>query len=382
MNDNTNDNTNDNKITLFVEKNNNKNKDKYEDAITGVYFKSINKYISFAGLRGERGPSGNAQFATGEFLDEFNLNTDTGLSHSIHTTDRIKKYVDDTFVTNVFSGSDVIGEINYTNEGNPHLKAELPDGSGLRLGIGHNTCRVNMWDSEGNDIEYTPLDGKDLTNKKHVDDNFVANKNDNLSHIGEIIYVDDGGSPNLISTEKVSEQKGTLGIDHTRVAFIITNKDGNNVDYIPSSVDDLTNKRYVDKLINTVVDNITPIGSIIMSPTKPAHGEWEDIGLLENGQSIIGGNNVINGENKKHHHKWVTHRVNSSVATGTSDRAISFINTFDSNGDDWEVDWSGKNESKDIMADTFWTSNDGNDDKNRAWGLGIGNTIHLWRRTA
>lgn len=127
----------------------------------------------------------------------------------------------------------------------------------------------------------------------------------------------------------------------------------------------------VQGMINTMADMLTPVGTIQLGVSAPTYGTWEDLGLLQEGQAIIGGSSS-DGEAKRA--KWATGSYTAQSTDQSSKHFLRGITTFDSTGASLQY---GSVEGASVGE--LYT-NGGS--YNKAYGLGIGLDIHVWKRTA
>lgn len=123
--------------------------------------------------------------------------------------------------------------------------------------------------------------------------------------------------------------------------------------------------------IDAITNSMFPVGSFMLSKTAPTFGTWVDKGVIETGQSIIGGA-TTNGENKLH-----LHNNTISVTATVYDYANNEGTGRFGSGND-----NTPNSVDSGLSYSITNANQGTDDKNRAWGLGIGDGVHIWERTA
>lgn len=117
------------------------------------------------------------------------------------------------------------------------------------------------------------------------------------------------------------------------------------------------------------------VGSIVISLSMPQYGTWEDLGILADGQALIGGYSSA-GELIRHNHR-VLWRYGKISKGQTSNDVINGLTFFDSTGNELTI---GRESDIDVPAYTGFAGN--GPDYNKAYGLGIGSNIHVWRRTA
>ncbi|BDV02677.1 MAG: hypothetical protein HPAVJP_5660 [Candidatus Hepatoplasma vulgare] len=117
-----------------------------------------------------------------------------------------------------------------------------------------------------------------------------------------------------------------------------------------------------------------PIGTIVIAPTAPEIGNWEDLGEILEGQAIIGGSSS-DGSIIAH-----THNIEyNGSAEGISNKF------WDESADDMSGNYSrGASDNGDgnfyaDIASKLKITTTGND-KNRAYGIGLGLGLHLWKR--
>lgn len=134
-------------------------------------------------------------------------------------------------------------------------------------------------------------------------------------------------------------------------------------------------------VLNYMLDMLIPIGTIQIGTTMPIHGTWELIGTLEDGQTIIGGSSS-NGEVIKHNHRTLNIEYQNEYdrnERNDANKGTHTVDYYDVNGDAQNASFHNSGGSK-SRVDAYSTMV-GTDDKNRAWGLGLG-TVNVYRRTA
>lgn len=135
-------------------------------------------------------------------------------------------------------------------------------------------------------------------------------------------------------------------------------------------------QQQIDKILNTTIPNLQAqivereviVGGIAYQPTSPTYGTWEDLGLLEEGQAVIGGSSS-DGEVKEHIHDFIQEsnsiRLQSSPAgTENADSGDNFYSYVSAHQDNLLPINIGK------TGGTY----------NKAYGLGVGVDIHIWKR--
>ncbi|BDV02411.1 MAG: hypothetical protein HPAVJP_3000 [Candidatus Hepatoplasma vulgare] len=140
-----------------------------------------------------------------------------------------------------------------------------------------------------------------------------------------------------------------------------------------------SNKNEILELKNQLEDLKSPIGSIIISVLPPNYGVWSVLGTLEDGQTIIGGNSS-DGSIISHNHQWsagvTTFTAGLVIGIGNS---INKFNTYDQTGNSKSIGSNVLIDNND-KTQTGWTSLTGSENKNKAYGLGIGTGMRIFRR--
>lgn len=138
-------------------------------------------------------------------------------------------------------------------------------------------------------------------------------------------------------------------------------------------------KEEIDNLKLQITATQLPVGAKLISIKKPSYGIWTDLGEILEGQTIIGGG-TTNGMFQRHSHKSLSQVIGTTSAKGNqSYDVIAQFTMYDSNNNPLPISPNSIHEThkKDIIG---YTTSEGTDDKNRAWGLGIGLGNHIWRR--
>lgn len=120
-------------------------------------------------------------------------------------------------------------------------------------------------------------------------------------------------------------------------------------------------------------ENLLPIGTVLLGQKKPIYGEWESLGILENGQTIIGGESS-NGSVMSHNHMW-SYEFTMIGNLDKENSAFSSFNTFDKDGN---LFWFGKKDGTSKVINAFTTET--GSDKNYACGVGIGTGVSVFKR--
>ncbi|BDV02404.1 MAG: hypothetical protein HPAVJP_2930 [Candidatus Hepatoplasma vulgare] len=143
----------------------------------------------------------------------------------------------------------------------------------------------------------------------------------------------------------------------------------------------INNQNEILELKNQMENLKLPIGSIIISLMPPRYGFWESLGILSEGQAIIGCSSN-NGNIISHNHQWSARITNfaADVVTGFGN-SINKFNTYDQGGNSKIIGNTVPSESAD-NCQTAWTSLTGSKDKNKAYDLGVGTGMRVFKRTA
>lgn len=164
----------------------------------------------------------------------------------------------------------------------------------------------------------------------------------------------DGGGATFSSKEHVFEVELVGSRTSERVEKLYS------VKYIDSALEEMqksidSNKELIATLKQDVADRELPIGTVIVAVEAPSYGVWTHYGLIDKGQTIVGGWST-NGSNLKHDHEYwrADMTTTQSIKSGTDFKGISFA-------------------SSTVVGD-------GSDDKNRAWGMGFGNDKNMFIR--
>lgn len=136
--------------------------------------------------------------------------------------------------------------------------------------------------------------------------------------------------------------------------------------------------------VKDIANLLLPVGSLILGTTAPTIGTWEDQGELWEGQAIIGGSST-DGDLIRHKHQWGLGadygREPTDQLSDSRDR-MQNIKTYANDGsviDKWPNNTPG---SINIVGEAFTNFvGTGTDGKNKAYGLGVGSGIHIWKRT-
>ncbi|BDV02410.1 MAG: hypothetical protein HPAVJP_2990 [Candidatus Hepatoplasma vulgare] len=143
----------------------------------------------------------------------------------------------------------------------------------------------------------------------------------------------------------------------------------------------INNQNKILDLENKMEDLKSPIGTIIISVLPPSYGVWTVLGTLEDGQAIIGGSSS-NGSIISHNHQWsagvTSFTAGLVIGIGNS---INRFNTYDQTGNAKSIGSKVLLDNND-STQTGWTSLTGAESKNKAYGLGIGTGMRIFRRTA
>lgn len=145
------------------------------------------------------------------------------------------------------------------------------------------------------------------------------------------------------------------------------------------------NTNQINNIINTIIPTLyLPIGTIIISDTQPTYGTWELVGTLAEGQSLIGGSSSA-GKVAKHLHTIATQTYNSKMSHDDLQQIAGF-DGFTANG---QAQKFGRGSGDSFIDGTYgaWYTNfypedSGTDYNNYAYGLGIGTSKNVYRRTA
>lgn len=159
------------------------------------------------------------------------------------------------------------------------------------------------------------------------------------------------------------------------------NADLNQISTNTTNITTKANQTDLDALAARVaaIENsyMLPIGTIVISTNSPTYGVWEDLGLLEEGQAIIGGSSS-EGQVASHNHIWATESDWYDAGNnGSTKRVVT-----------WLKDATGKSigSTDGSIEGPYQTNAAGastpNGPRNSAYGLGIGTSNHLWKRTS
>lgn len=235
-----------------------------------------------------------------------------------------------------------------------------------------------------------------------VDSHFATNWND---HVGSNTQL------TLLELKEVNVGDTVsmrVGINEDRTGSIqgrynYVNTDGTITYNAVSVVEkmDLTTKEYVDNELEKIK---MPVGSIVITTTAPAYGTWEDLGELADGQALIGGatsnGEVISHKHSlsmdSHHHTQSSHYHymfdSGNSPDDSSPIASDHAKRRGGNGNDsyymrnttttpTVVKTSSTAPTINSTTSTGTIGSTGGT-YNKAWGLGIGTGMHLWKRTA
>ena len=245
----------------------------------------------------------------------------------------------------------------------------------------------NMWvmnvGTPGDDNGAVPksyVDAKDAL-KANISDVYTKSEIDNLQTAQDNV-INLKADKSYVDSEN-SNQNTIISSNTTRIANLEIEKV--DADYVDSKIGNLTEDflEKIDDVLYQIEKVKLPVGSIVISNVKPNYGTWEDLGELLDGQAIIGGTSDSNGELKLHNHQWTYGHKKGKVNDGKGTYPVSSVLTFDASGAELEINWGTSWTDNDFSTEnpSGWTTNKGSDDKNRAWGKGIGEGVHLWKRT-
>ncbi len=306
-------------------------------------------------LKAKQASGETATFSTGEILNETPIDDFGNLEKSLITGQVIKNELDNKVDKNT---SEVAIGIA-AGDSNQGIRAvaigvsagyERQGESSVAIGTGaseysQGDYAVAIGQDAGNDTQGTKAvaigqgAGNDGQGESSV---AIGSMAGNAYQPAKSIHINSSGIPQALPLENEMRVDAGTTIFEVKASGLyingvkVSNADQLKIDY--------------NKIFNT----LTPIGTIQLGLTKPTFGIWSDLGALTDGQSIVGGAST-NGSNQKHTH------------------TIKTMNSYFKMKD-------GKNEG--VHSDhTATTSSNGKDDKNRAWGKGLGSNMHVWKRT-
>lgn len=132
--------------------------------------------------------------------------------------------------------------------------------------------------------------------------------------------------------------------------------------------------------LDSYIMNIAfPVGSLKLSTTAPIYGTWEDLGILAEGQAIIGGT-TSNGEVSEHRHRIFNSDTGSESINNFPNRNASY--RFGVGDDAYIIVGTDKKPTAGVSSNGETTTGTTLGTANKAYGLGVGLDMHIWKRTA
>lgn len=188
------------------------------------------------------------------------------------------------------------------------------------------------------------------------------------------------------------------------------------INEIDAEMNDLLGSDATDGSLNSnlaaILDTLVPVGTIQLGTTQPTYGTWTDLGVLAEGQTVIGGT-TANGDvishthtltmdahnhtQEAHNHQWLRKltMANNDDGNGDGANALEGIYTFDSTGNNHDILGWDDGGSTQYTSSAGYTANETptinsttstgtigstGGTYNKAWGLGLGAGIHAWQR--
>lgn len=144
---------------------------------------------------------------------------------------------------------------------------------------------------------------------------------------------------------------------------------------------DSTLQTQIDAMIGNVANVLMPLGTIVLGTAAPTYGTWTSLGALAEGQAIIGGT-TSDGAVAQHRHymlKSTTTEGTNSVENEAPARGVNNGGDDDyslrTNTSQDEANWSPTSAGHNMSGVVLGT-------QNKAYGLGVGLSVQLWRRDA